>query len=201
MAEDPLIALVRRYVTLTDDQAAQIVAAWGTPMPCAPGRILLAPGRTCRSLYFMDRGYGRFYAERDAEDLTRHFIIPGILFTIAPSFASGRPAREGLQVLTRGQVRRLDTEANDALVAACPPWNAFRQAYVRAVYAYLDETLDEARYLSARARYETFAARYPDILQNVPLRYVASYLGMTPQSLSRVRASITPLRTAINYPM
>ncbi|MEM8599917.1 MAG: Crp/Fnr family transcriptional regulator [Bacteroidota bacterium] len=189
LANDALIALVRRYVRLRDAEAAQISAAWGAARTYEPGDRLLSPGRVCRALYFMDEGYARFYTETtDGLDVTRHFVLPGLLFTVSTSFASAQPAREGLQVLTAGRVRQLSTEANAALVAACPTWGLFRQAYIRAVYAYLDEALDAARYLSAKERYAAFARDYPSLLLHVPLRYVASYLGMTPQSMSRVRA-------------
>ncbi|MEM9663982.1 MAG: Crp/Fnr family transcriptional regulator [Bacteroidota bacterium] len=188
LPEDPLIALVRRYVSLSTAQAAQITAAWGAPRICRPGEVFLLPGQTCRALYFMDEGYARFYAEPGGRDVTRHFVLPGLLFTVAASFASGTPARDGLQALTPGRVRQLSREANATLAVACPPWNDFREAYIRAVYAYLDDTLDEARYLSATERYEAFVHRYPDVLLHIPLHHVASYLGMTPQSLSRVRA-------------
>ena len=67
------------------------------------------------------------------------------------------------------------------------------RGYVREVYAYLDRALDEARYLPAAERYAAFEREHPEILLHVPLRHVASYLGMTPQSLSRVRAQARPL--------
>ena len=188
MADDPLIELVRRYVSLRGTEAEAISAAWGEPVAYEGRDIILAPGRTCRALYFMDEGYARFYTESDGHDVTRHFVLPGLLFTVSSSFESGLPAREGLQTLTSGRVRRLGREANAALAAACPPWDRFRQGYVRAVYAYLDSALDEARYRTAAERYESFVESYPEVVLDVPLHYVASYLGMTPQSLSRIRA-------------
>ncbi|MEM6785139.1 MAG: Crp/Fnr family transcriptional regulator [Bacteroidota bacterium] len=191
MVDDQLLALVRRYVRLSETEAAQISAAWGSARVFKPGARLLAPGQVCRALYFMDDGYARFYTETpDGLDITRHFVLPGLLFTVSTSFSSALPSREGLQVLTAGRVRQLSAEANATLVAACPTWNSFRQAYIRAVYAYLDEALDAARYLSAKERYDAFVRDYPSVLLHVPLRYVASYLGMTPQSMSRVRAQL-----------
>ncbi|MEM1057226.1 MAG: Crp/Fnr family transcriptional regulator [Bacteroidota bacterium] len=186
---DPLLDLVRQHGKLPEAEAIKIREAWGPPREAAPGEILLRPGAVCHSLWFLDDGFARFYAEPDAGDVTRHFAAPGTLFTIVESLYSRRPSREGLQVLTSARVRTISREAYERLTAASPAWDAFRQNYVREVYAYLDRALDQARQLTAAQRYDAFVREQPEILLNVPLRYIASYLGMTPQSLSRVRAA------------
>ena len=188
MVDDALVALVRRYVALSDADAERVVAAWGEPRTVRAGEVLLAPGRRCRSLFFQDEGFGRFYTETDAADVTRHFVTPGTYFTVVASLYSGTPSREGLQAITAGRVRELPQETNEQLCASCPAWDAFREGYVREVYAYLDETLDALRSQTAAERYDAFVETSPETLLRVPLRYVASYLGMTPQSLSRIRA-------------
>ncbi|MEL6617151.1 MAG: Crp/Fnr family transcriptional regulator, partial [Bacteroidota bacterium] len=185
---DALLALVRTTQPLAPPEAEQIVQAWGEPRDVARGEILLRPGAVCRSLWFLDEGYARFYAEREGEDVTRHFAPPGALFTIVASLYSGRPSREGLQMLTPGRVREVPREAYERLAETNAPWDAFRTAYVREVYDYLDRALDDARSLTAAERYAAFERDQPEVLLHVPLRYVASYLGMTPQSLSRIRA-------------
>ena len=190
MVTDPLLALVARYEPLTPGEAAAVADAWGEVAPVAAGDVLLAPGAPCGSLWFQDAGYGRFYAEPDGADVTRHFVPPGTLFTVVASFYGGGPSREGLQALTAGRVRRLRREANDRLVARVPAWDRFRRAYLREVYDYLDRTTDALRSTTARQRYEAFLEDQPGVALHVPLRHVASYLGMTPQSLSRVRARV-----------
>ncbi len=183
-----LLALVRTYGTVPADDAARIEAAWSAPEAVDAGTVLLAPGHTCRTLFFLEAGYARFYAEPDGRDVTRHLVPPGTLFTVYPSLDGGVPATEGLQTLTAAHVRRVSREAYDRLVAASPAYAAFRRAYVRDVYAYLDRALDAARWQTAAERYAAFERETPDLLLHVPLHTVASYLGMTPQSLSRVRA-------------
>ena len=185
---DALPRLVARYEPLAAADADAIVDAWGGAETVAASDILLAPGAVCRSLWFQDEGYGRFYAEPGGEDVTRHFVPPGTLFTVVASFYGGGPSREGLQAITAGRVRRLSQEANARLAERVPAWDRFRRAYVREVYDYLDRTVDALRSRTARERYEAFVDEQPGVLLHVPLRYVASYLGMTPQSLSRVRA-------------
>ncbi|MEM6326024.1 MAG: Crp/Fnr family transcriptional regulator [Bacteroidota bacterium] len=184
-----LLDQVRRAGPLPLSEAEAIQAAWGTSRQVAPGEHLLRPGQTCRSLWFIDGGFARFYAETDGADVTRHFAPPGTLFTVVASLYSGMPSREGLQVLTPARVWIISREANERLSAASPAWNAFRQGYVREVYAYLDRALDHARQMTAAERYAAFVREQPEVLLHIPLRHVASYLGMTPQSLSRVRAA------------
>ncbi len=186
---DALVARVREVQPLAEAEAAQIKRAWAEPREVARGEILLRPGQACRSVWFVDDGVARFYTERDGEDITRHFATPGTMMTVVASLYGGVPSREGIQMLTPGRVRVLSQEATDRLSDAIPAWAAFRAAYVREVYDYLDRALDDARGLSASERYAAFEREQPEVLVSVPLRYVASYLGMTPQSLSRVRAS------------
>ena len=185
---DALLDLVRERHPLTAPEAEAIREAWGPPREAARGEGLLRPGEPCRSVWFLDAGYARFYAEPGGADVTRHFARPGDLFTVVASLYGEGASREGLQVLTPARLRSISREASDRLGRAGPAWAAFRARYVREVYAYLVRALDEARYLSAAQRYAAFERALPGVLARVPLRHVASYLGMTPQSLGRVRA-------------
>ena len=186
---DALLQQIRQRGPLTKSEAEAIREAWGPSREAAPGETLLQPGQVCRSVWFLDAGFARFYAEPGDADVTRHFAGPGTLFTVVASLYTGAPSREGLQVLTAARLRTISREAHDRLAAAIPTYDAFRRAYVREVYDYLDRALDQARQFTAAERYAAFIREQPEVVLNVPLRHVASYLGMTPQSLSRVRAA------------
>lgn len=185
----PAVRFASSFVPVRPSEAETIAAAWGTSRGAAAGEVLLRPGDRARALFLLDGGYARFFAERGGQDVTRHFVQPGKVFAVYPASASGAPSREGLEVLTPGRLYTLPYEASERLHATCPAWSAFRQAYLGEVYAYLDETIDRVRAQTAAERYAAFERDFPDVLLNVPLRLVASYLGMTPQSLSRVRAA------------
>ena len=195
MTPDPLLALVAQAAPLPARDADAIRRAWGAPREVRAGDVLLAPGAVCRSLWFQDAGVARFYAESkpapaeaDDADVTRHFVRPATYYTVVASLSTGTPSREGVQMLTDGAVRRISREANERLAADVPAWDAFRQRTVRRVYDDIDRFTDALRSLTAAERYAAFERDYADVLLAVPLRYVASYLGVTPQSLSRVRA-------------
>ena len=185
----PAVAVAAASVRLDLEDGRAIADAWGDARDLEAGATLLRPGDRCRSMWFLETGFARFYAEPNGRDVTRHFVQPGKVVTVLPAFASGEPSREGVEMLTAGRVLGISRERAAALEAACPAWAEFGQATVRAVYAYLDGALDNARSLTAAERYAAFERDYPDVLLHVPLHTVASYLGMTPQSLSRVRAA------------
>ena len=188
MPADALLDLVAQSGPLTRADADAIRDAWGAPRDVAAGERLLAPGAVCRSLWFQDAGLARFYAESSGADVTRHFVRPGTYYTVVASLDAGTPSREGIEALTAGRVRTISREANERLARDVPAWAAFRARTVRRVYADVDRVADALRSQTAAERYAAFERDFPDVLLAVPLRHVASYLGMTPQSLSRVRA-------------
>lgn len=187
--EHPAVRLARSSVRLDAEAAEAVAEAWGAARDVAAGAVLLQPGDRCRSMWLLDAGTARFFATPDGRDVTRHFVRPGKVFTVYPAYASGRPSPEGIEMLTAGRLLTIPREQADALAEACPAWAAFGEVTVRQVYGYLDRTLDRARSWTAAERYAAFEREHPDVLLSVPLHYVASYLGMTPQSLSRVRAA------------
>ncbi len=187
--DHPVVQAAAEVVRLDAEDARAIADAWGPARDVDAQETLLRPGDRCRSMWFLETGVARFYAETGASDVTRHFVQAGKVVTVLPAFASGDPSPEGVQMLTAGRVLTISRERAARLEAGCPAWAEFGAQTVREVYAYLDRALDRARQLTAAQRYAAFERDYPDVLLRVPLRYIASYLGMTPQSLSRVRAS------------
>lgn len=188
-ADHPVVRRIASAGRLDAEAARAIAEAWGDPCDRSAGTVLLRPGDLCRSMWLLADGYARFFATPDGRDVTRHFVGPGKVFTVYPAVATGAPSPEGIELLTDGRLVSISRERSEALAAACPAWAAFGERTVREVYAYLDRALDRARTLTAAERYAAFVREQPDVLLHVPLRYVASYLGMTPQSLSRVRAA------------
>lgn len=191
-ADHPAARLAAQTVRLGPGDAEQIAHAWGPARRVAAGTVLLRPGERCRAMWLLTDGYARFFAQPDGRDATCHFAGPDKVVTVYPAYASGEPSPEGIELLTDGHLLTISREQADALAATCPAWAELGQATVREVYVYFDRALDHARTLTAAERYQAFMREYPDVLLHVPLRYVASYLGMTPQSLSRVRARVLP---------
>ncbi|MBD2723638.1 Crp/Fnr family transcriptional regulator [Hymenobacter armeniacus] len=179
----PLVLLIRRYAALTE-QEATLIAAEFEPVDFRKDDYLLRAGRVCEYYFFVERGGCRIFHEVGEREITGWLAFEGNLFTELQSFKSGRPSRFSIQALEDMRVWRLPRPAHFRLFQAVPGWQAvvrevWEEAFLRLVdgiLAFQTETAEQ--------RYRKLAG----VAQRVPLKHLASFLGITPTSLSRLRA-------------
>jgi CRP-like cAMP-binding protein len=155
------------------------------------GEYLLSNGSVCREMYFICKGILRIAVQNEkGQDVTYHFLKENQFCTILESFTNGSVAREGIQAACDAEVVVFSRQKLDELYKELP-WlediidQVIQQGLLLKVQnrnAYLGE--------DAAARYRLFLVRQPDIALRVSLSDIASYLGITPQSLSRIRKNI-----------
>lgn len=169
---------------------------WETVSQCFQKRIvekdeiLLAEGKTCRHLYFIESGLLRFFINKDGNDITKFFTEAPYCFTSQVSFTAEKPATENIQAIEQSIVWQTTLiKANDLL--ELKSWNTFVRKLIQEVQSYTEEILQELQTETAEKRYEKMILNNPKFLQRIPLKYLASYFGIAPQSLSRIRKKIT----------
>jgi CRP-like cAMP-binding protein len=155
------------------------------------GDYLLPNGSICREMYFICKGVLRIVVQNEkGQDVTYHFLKENQFCTILESFTNSTPAREGIQAACDAEVVVFSRQKLNDLYKELP-WlediidQVIKQGLLLKVQnrnAYLGE--------DAAARYRLFLIRQPDIALRVSLSDIASYLGITPQSLSRIRKNI-----------
>ena len=153
--------------------------------------FLLTEGRVESHYWFLERGVARSYAvDTDGNDISTNFYGAGDVVIDWPSFFQRQPTRENIQALTDCTGWQLDFVVFQQLFHSI---EAFREAgRARLVTSYF--TLEQHRVSlivdQAKVRYQRLLAERPDILQHVPLKQIASYLGITDTSLSRIRREL-----------
>jgi len=150
---------------------------------------LLQQGQVCRYLYFLESGYLRFYTFKDGEDVTKFFTEPPYCFTSQRSLTQQAPAREGIETLTPSTIW-LMPQQNAFELLEQPAWSTFVRLLVQEVQYYTQEILEELQSQTAEQRYLEMLETQAPILQVAPLKHLASYLGIAPQSLSRIRKKL-----------
>lgn len=153
------------------------------------GEIILQEGKICRHLYFIESGLLRYFIHKDSNDITKYFTEAPYCFTSQVSFTAEKPAKENIQSLEKSIIWQMTLhQANDLL--ELKSWNTFVRKLIQEVQYYTEEILQEIQTETAENRYRKMIETNPQLLQRVPLKYLASYLGIAPQSLSRIRKKL-----------
>ncbi|MEL6536856.1 MAG: Crp/Fnr family transcriptional regulator [Bacteroidota bacterium] len=152
--------------------------------------LLLEEGKVCSHFYFLEQGLVRFFVWDDGVDRTKYFSLAPQLFTSTESFARQLPAQENIQTLEPCALWRISREQMDELYGRVPEWNTLIRKLLAEVAAATDEEMKVAKYEQARDRYQSLLTEAPELIQRVPLKHLATYLGIAPESLSRIRRQI-----------
>lgn len=150
------------------------------------GELILENGKICRKLFFLEEGFLRFFIERDGIDVSKYFTEAPYCFTSQRSFTNDIPSEDNIEALKVSIVWEIDkTDAFDLL--KYPNWSEFVRKLIQEVQFYTEEILKDIQNNTAEERYIKMVEENDAILKNVPLKDIASYLGIAPQSLSRIR--------------
>jgi CRP-like cAMP-binding protein len=154
--------------------------------------FLLTEGTIEDHYWFIEFGFIRSYAvDTDGNDISTNFYGVGDVVIDWPSFFQRQPTRENIQALTDCTAWQLDFVTFQQLFHGI---EAFREAgRARLVASYFELKQHRVSLIvdQAKARYQRLLTERPDILQNVPLKQIATYLGITDTSLSRIRKELT----------
>lgn len=185
MHTHPFRQFISRYTPLAEADW-QAIAACLVRREVKKGELLLAEGKICRHLYFLEHGLLRFFIWRDGQDISKFFTEAPYTFTSQQSFLQAQPAKENIEVLEDSVLWVMTHEQAHSLLAR-PAWSTFIRKLVQEVQQYTEEILEALQTQTAESRYAALLAQHDPLLQRLSLRHLASYLGIAPQSLSRIR--------------
>jgi CRP-like cAMP-binding protein len=150
-------------------------------------RELQAIGHTCKTIYFIKKGVARIYYFKDGIDITERFFFENNLIARVESLFTGKPSRKAIQILEDAEIIAIDSTQLFKLYDAFPEIERLFRKIVEAAYVETVNRIEGMQFHSAEERYKALLNEAPDVLMRVPLKYVASYLGITQVSLSRIR--------------
>jgi CRP-like cAMP-binding protein len=184
---NPLVDYLTLLKPIAPEDKARIAAAWEI-RSYKEGDYLFRAGHVCRERFFICNGVLRIVKTNEKGVENTHFFLRENQFcTILNSFNREEPADENIQAACDATVQAISKKALTALYAQIP----YLQSLIDQItqQALLDKVEIRNTYLGydSATRYKLFLIRQPDIALRVPMRDIASYLGITPQSLSRIR--------------
>ena len=180
--------LARKYSTMTHEEL-DILQSVLVPMKFAKGEMILKEGEVCKNIYYVEKGLVRQFYFKNGKEVTEHMAVEGNIIMCIESLFREEP--------TRLQVEALEPTIIYALPKARLEEVALHNVNIQILYSkILEESLilsqvhaDLVRFESAQDRYRKMCKLQQQVTLRAPLVYIASYLQMTPETLSRVRAS------------
>ncbi len=180
--------LARRYSTMTHEEL-DVLEKLLVPMKFQKGEMILSEGQVCTNIYWIAKGLVRQFYFKNGKELTEYMATENNICMCIESLFKEEPTR--LQIM-----------ALEPTIIYAMPKGELEQASIRSVNIQmlyrkiLEESLilsqvhaDMLRFESAQDRYVKLVKRQPQLVLRAPLVYIASYLQMTPETLSRVRTS------------
>jgi CRP-like cAMP-binding protein len=145
-------------------------------------------GHTCKTIYFINKGIARIYYYKGDTDITESFAFENSIVVRVESLFTGRPSRKGIQVLEDSEIVAIDANRLFRLYDDFPEIERLFRKIFEASHVETVNRIEGIQFHTAEERYRALLQEAPDIVRRVPLKYIASYLGITQVSLSRIRA-------------
>ena len=155
------------------------------------GELLVTAGDMCPNLYLIRKGVLRSYVKEGIKEITTWISGEQELVTCITCFGLQQPARENIQALEDCELTVMSLEDLQYLYDNFPEANIVGRKVLEKYYRDAEERAFIARLMEATSKYKHFIATKSDLLNRVPLKFIASYLGMTLETLSRIRSKLS----------
>lgn len=181
--------LARRYSTMTHDEL-DILESVLVPKKYAKGEMVLAEGDICKSIIYIDKGLLRQYYIKNGKEVTEYLAVEGTIMMSIESLFKEVPSLQQIEAIEPTIVYELPKKRLEEV--------ALHNVNIQILYRkILEESLivsqvhaDLVRFESAENRYRRMCKLSPQVALRAPLLFIASYLQMTPETLSRVRSTV-----------
>jgi CRP-like cAMP-binding protein len=184
---DTLIAHFRKSITLTDDEA-EVVRGYFTLVKLKKKEILLFVGDYSSHMRFISEGCLRsYYMDEDAKEHIIQFGIEDWWINDLYSYLTNTPSKQFIQAIENSVVLQIHKDKLNELFNSVPAVERFFRFKFEKAYVSLQERTINTMSKTAEERYIEFRTNYRGIEQRVPQYMVASYLGITPEFLSKIR--------------
>ncbi|WP_312846693.1 Crp/Fnr family transcriptional regulator [Chryseobacterium oranimense] len=162
------------------------------PVLFPKNRIIEEEGKVPEYLYYIVSGYLRlFHYNENGDEVTTHINCPPGFFTSYFNFINTAKSNENVECITECELLRITKTDLDSLTSKSEAMKNFSIEVFQKSIVYNENRSTELATLSGEKRYRKLIENYPEILHNVPITYIASFLGMKPESLSRIRRKLT----------
>ena len=155
------------------------------------GDFLLKEDQVCNEIVFIEKGILRsFFVNHKGDEITNCFAFENEFMASFSSFITQEVAEESIQALADTELQIINRESLEQLYKSGIHWQEIGRKLTEMEYVTLQKRMISFQKLSGKQRYQELYQNHQKYLQLIPLQYLASYLGVTPRHLSRIRKEI-----------
>lgn len=177
---------IKSSVSLSPDDL-QTISSFFKQGSLQKGDYFGKKGRFCDKLSFVQTGYLRMFVEADDREVTQWISGPGYFITDLSSFIFNTPGRWNIQALSDCILLEITRNDYESLSKKLPVWKEIDRLLIVKCFGMMEERILNHLYMSTEERFQNLMKTQPELFNLVPLQYLASMLGMTPETLSRLR--------------
>lgn len=182
---------VGRFVVLSSQSKEELASVLSSQV-LAKGVTVLRPNTVCNHVHFVEKGLLRTYYQMDGRDIT-DWLSPENSFSCSIlSFINRQPDRRGIEALENSSIWSLGYADLSALYDRYHDIERLGRMLYGSGIMQMQQRFDDLHFHTAQERYQNLMNTNPSLIQRTPLNMLASYLGMTKETLSRIRSQYAP---------
>ncbi|MFN5845920.1 MAG: Crp/Fnr family transcriptional regulator [Flavobacteriia bacterium] len=171
-----------------DENELDVIRKISTEQSLSRNEELQPVGHTCRTIYFVSSGMLRIWYLKDGTDITESFEPENAIVARAESLFAGVPSKKAIQAVEDSQLIAVSAPKLFDLFDSHPAIERMFRRIIEQQYVKTIQRIESLQFQTPEERYRQLITTQPDMLKRVPLKFIASYLGITQVSLSRIRS-------------
>lgn len=170
-------------------EVLQELSVYLKPMEYPKNYVLLRQGRICEHIYFLTKGVCRyFHTSAEGKETNVWFSLEGDALASLSSFTRQLPSQQSIQLMEDSEMFAIQRSDFEQMLAKFVEFRQMYSSFLEEEIMKMEERIYELQFLPAKERYARLLEKYPSLPQRVNLGHIASYLNITQETLSRIRA-------------
>jgi CRP-like cAMP-binding protein len=187
---DNLVKIISRTVKMSGKEI-ELCKTYFEPITISRNTVLEEEGKTPQYLYFVSSGFMRlFYYDENGDEQTTYLCSPNGFLASFLCFVNQIKSTENVECITDCEILRITNADLKKLIDESDCFKKFSLIIFEQAVSSAVLRANDLATLNAEQRYKKIITQQPQLIHNIPIQYIASYLGMKPESLSRIRRQI-----------
>ncbi|HEY4288661.1 MAG TPA: Crp/Fnr family transcriptional regulator [Puia sp.] len=178
---------IKKFTALSPDSETALASVL-QQMDLPKGHNLLRPGAICQHLYYIEKGLTRTYYLKDAREVTDWFSTEDSIAVSIISFLTHQPDKRGIELLEDAVLWAISYSDLEKLYQQYHDIERLGRLLLSHGIIQLQQRFDDLHFATARHRYQQLITANPSLINRAPLGMIASYIGVTQETLSRIRS-------------